>query len=73
MKPKWDEIENVRKKSHDFLVSHGLENDSVHAFTMVIRELIENSVKYGKGPIPENYQPLRGKKYLCVLCASVRV
>jgi two-component sensor histidine kinase len=51
MKPKWDEIENVRKKSHDFLVSHGLENDSVHAFTMVIRELIENSVKYGKGPI----------------------
>jgi hypothetical protein len=48
MKPKWDEIEKVRIKSHDFLVSQGLDNDSVHAFTMVIRELVENSVKYGK-------------------------
>lgn len=48
MKPEWNEIEKIREKSHDFLVSQGIKNDSVHAFTMVIRELIENSVKYGK-------------------------
>ena len=48
MKPKWDEIEKVRKKGRDFLASQGLDSDSVHAFTMVIRELVENSVKYGK-------------------------
>jgi hypothetical protein len=48
MKPNWDEIENIRNKSSDFLVSQGLSNDSVHAFTMIIGELVENSVKYGK-------------------------
>jgi len=48
MTPEWGEIEKVRNKSSDFLAKQGLPNDSVHAFTMVISELVENSVKYGK-------------------------
>jgi len=38
MKPKWDEIENVRNKSSNFLAKQGLSNDSVQAFTMVIKK-----------------------------------
>jgi len=48
IKPKWDEIENVRNKSTSFLTSQGISNDSVQAFAMVISELVENSVKYGR-------------------------
>ena len=48
MKPKWDEIEKIRNKSSRFLASQGLSNDSIQTFTMVISELVENSVKYGK-------------------------
>lgn len=44
---KWDEIEKARKKSSQFLASHGLPYDNVQAFTMVVSELIENSMKYG--------------------------
>jgi hypothetical protein len=54
MKPNWDEIEKVRNKSSRFLASHGLSIDSVNAFTMVISELVENSVKYGKFASPKN-------------------
>lgn len=46
--PKWEEIENVRNKTSDFLADQNLSNDAVQAFTMVISELVENSVKYGK-------------------------
>ena len=48
IKPKWDEIENVRNQSTNFLASQGMSNDSVQAFAMVISELVENSVKYGR-------------------------
>jgi hypothetical protein len=54
MEPKWDEIEKIRNKSRKFLVSQGLAEDSVQAFTMVISELVENSVKYGKFASPAN-------------------
>ena len=54
MNPKWDEIENIRNKSSNFLMSQGISNDSVQAFTMVISELVENSVKYGKFLSPKN-------------------
>ncbi len=47
LKPIWDEIEIVRKKSSEFLESQGLSKDSAQAFTMVISELVENSIKYG--------------------------
>ena len=48
MTPEWDEIENVRNETSHFLADHGLSYDSVQAFTMVVSELVENSVKYGK-------------------------
>ncbi|UCF91784.1 MAG: ATP-binding protein [Desulfobacterales bacterium] len=48
LKPRWNEIEKIRNRSRRFLASHGLSDDNVQAFTMVISELIENSVKYGK-------------------------
>ncbi|UCE56803.1 MAG: hypothetical protein JSV31_15585 [Desulfobacterales bacterium] len=54
MKPKWDEIEKIRNKSSNFLVSQGISNNSIQALTMVISELVENSVKYGKFLSPKN-------------------
>ena len=54
MNPKWDEIEHIRNKSSRFLMSQGISNDSVQALTMVISELVENSVKYGKFSSPKN-------------------
>ena len=54
MKPKWDEIEKIRNKSSNFLVSQGIPNDSIQALTMVISELVENSVKYGKFLSPQH-------------------
>lgn len=48
IKPKWDEIEKIRNKSSQFLKSRGFSKDMVQAFTMVISELVENSIKYGK-------------------------
>lgn len=54
MKPDWDEIEKIRNKSSEYLKSQGLSKDAVQAFTMVISELVENSVKYGKFSSPNN-------------------
>lgn len=54
LRPKWDEIEKVRNGSGQFLTSHGCPNDTVHAVTMVVSELIENSIKYGIFAIPED-------------------
>ena len=54
VEPTWDEIEKARNTSSDFLNAHGLSNDAVHALTMVVSELIENSVKYGKFAAPES-------------------
>ncbi len=54
IKPKWDEIEKVRNKSSKFLKSHGFSNETVYALTMVISELIENSMKYGNFTLPES-------------------
>lgn len=45
---KWDEIETIRNKSTSFFESQGLTMDSVQALTMVVSELIENGIKYGK-------------------------
>ena len=54
VKAKWHAIEKIRNKSSRFLESHGLSSDSVQALTMVISELIENSIKYGKFTPPKN-------------------
>jgi hypothetical protein len=54
IEPKWREIEKIRKKCRQFLNSHKLSSDNVHALTMVISELIENGIKYGNFAPPEN-------------------
>jgi hypothetical protein len=59
IKAEWDEIEKVRNKTRDFFISHGCSNDNVQGFIMVISELIENSIKYGKFPRPQNKVKLR--------------
>jgi hypothetical protein len=46
--PTWDEIEKVRNKSSTFLKSQGYSKDSVQSLTMVISELMENGIKYGR-------------------------
>jgi two-component sensor histidine kinase len=46
-KPIWQDIEKIRIRSNDFLTSHGLSIDTVSAVTMIISELVENSIKYG--------------------------
>ncbi|MFW6147247.1 MAG: ATP-binding protein [Thermodesulfobacteriota bacterium] len=52
LEPTWDEIEKARNRTSDFLNAHGLSNDAVQALTMVVSELIENSVKYGRFASP---------------------
>lgn len=54
VKPNWDEIQKVRTESSEFLRTHGLPDDTVHALTMVTSELIENGIKYGNVKLPEN-------------------
>jgi hypothetical protein len=54
VKPNWEEIEQVRNSSSEFLRSHGFSGDAVNALTMVISELIENGIKYGNFKGPEN-------------------
>jgi hypothetical protein len=45
--PKWEEIEMVRNKGSQFFIQNVLPDDVVHAGTMVVSELLENSIKYG--------------------------
>jgi len=45
--PEWSEIENIRKASIHFLKTHGFSQDLIHSLTMILSELVENSVKYG--------------------------
>lgn len=52
--PKWDEIERARNESAEFFRSHGLPDEAVYGLTMVISELIENSIKYGIFRSPES-------------------
>jgi hypothetical protein len=47
IKPKWGEIEKIRNNCSKFMKSHGFSDNTVYALTMVISELVENSIKYG--------------------------
>ena len=47
LKPDWDEIEKIRFESAGYLQSHGLSDERIHSLSMIISELIENSIKYG--------------------------
>ena len=43
----WDDIERARSQSSRFFSCHDLPDDSIQALTMIVSELIENSIKYG--------------------------
>ena len=45
--PDWGEINKLRDTCIRFLETHGFSNDLVHSLTMILSELVENSIKYG--------------------------
>ena len=45
--PDWSEIENIRNAGIHFLKTHGFSGDLIHSLTMILSELVENSIKYG--------------------------
>jgi hypothetical protein len=45
--PDWSEIENIRNAGIHFLETHGFSKDLIHSLTMILSELVENSIKYG--------------------------
>ena len=45
--PDWDEINKLRDSCIDFLKTHGISDDLIHSHTMILSELVENSIKYG--------------------------
>jgi hypothetical protein len=47
VKPKWEDADMVREKSYDFIIAHGLSQDTAYALSMTTCELFENAVKYG--------------------------
>lgn len=46
--PEWEAIENARGQISQFLVDQRVPEDWVQAATMVLSELVENGIKYGK-------------------------
>ena len=46
--PVWSEIENARNQIYELFKAKSIADDHIHAATMIISELIENGVKYGK-------------------------
>lgn len=48
IEPLWDEIENARNQVSQFLIEKNMQEEHVHAVTMIVSELIENGIKYGK-------------------------
>jgi hypothetical protein len=52
--PEWEEIEDVRSKTHTYLKDQGLPSEFVDALTMVCSELVENAMKYGCFERPGN-------------------
>lgn len=47
VKPDWDNIENIRNESADFLHSHKISDETIYSLSMIVSELIENGIKYG--------------------------
>ncbi len=47
IQPDWNEIDKIRTAGIRFLTKHGFEEDLVHSLTMILSELVENSIKYG--------------------------
>ena len=46
--PEWEKIEDASEAVVEFLEGEGLGNDAVATINMVLCELIENALKYGK-------------------------
>jgi len=55
IRPEWDRIEEVRQQATSFLTTMGLESDNVYSLTMIISELVENGIKYGKFKPPDGH------------------
>ena len=47
IQPDWNEIDKIRTAGIRFLTKHGFAEDLVHSLTMILSELVENSIKYG--------------------------
>jgi hypothetical protein len=54
LRPHWDQIEEVRRRTRVFLKNQGLSRELIDAVTMVCSELVENGMKYGCFENPEN-------------------
>ena len=52
--PDWEELEGIRFKAQSFLKRQDLPDDLIHSSVMVLSELIENSIKYGRFSDPDN-------------------
>lgn len=54
LKPEWDSIQTTWDPCDRVLVAAGLNRDEAYGICMVVRELLENAVKYGQfaGPGP---------------------
>jgi hypothetical protein len=50
----WEDIEDIRTESSQFLASHSFSKEVVDAVTMIVSELAENSIKYGSFADPEH-------------------
>jgi hypothetical protein len=48
LRPEWDAIPTVWDPCERHLMAHGLSRDETYGLCMVVRELLENAVKYGR-------------------------
>ena len=71
MRPAWKEIEGVRIETANFLLDQKIPDDAVQAVTMVVSELVENSVKYGIFASPESQVSITVKTYGDMIIAEV--
>ena len=54
--PEWREIDRIVAETVDFLTKRGLSSDSTSTCVMIITELVENALKYGKAqPADESF------------------
>jgi two-component sensor histidine kinase len=47
LEPRWEAVDDARRKSISFLYARGLSVDTAQALSMVVCELLENGFKYG--------------------------
>lgn len=47
VQPNWNEMGMVNQTALDFLTASALSEEAVNMYTMIVCELVENSIKYG--------------------------